>query len=172
MYGAPGRYLFEQPKPADAPTAAGYFTGLEADLKPNGRYRGAEKLQCRRFVSARSPRRSLAAAVILRPQCPYRLGQRTNGYFGGFTCAVSIVTRHTSRSRTMTQPKCPPACLPVPSPQPKGIITRSPNGVARSDFCAPGLAARSNGRGKPGRPADSLKLRHRPVLCLSSMDRS
>ena len=33
-------------------------------------------------------------------------------------------------------------------------------------------AARSNGRGKPGRRADSVHLRHRPVSCLSSIDRS
>src|SRR6266436_3690534 len=42
----PGSCPFEQPKPADAPTAAGSSTGLETDLKPNGRYRGAEKSRC------------------------------------------------------------------------------------------------------------------------------
>jgi hypothetical protein len=39
----------------------------------------------------------------------------------------------------------------------------------RNDCLTSSFAARLNGRAKPGRPADSLDLRHRPVLSLSSM---
>ena len=38
------------------------------------------------------------------------------GYFGGATFAVSIATCQASPSRTSTQPKCPPVCLPAASP--------------------------------------------------------
>src|SRR5664279_6466246 len=43
---------------------------------------------------------------------------QTNCYFGGVTFAVSIAMCQASPSRTSTQPKCPPVCLPATSPDP------------------------------------------------------
>jgi hypothetical protein len=81
-----------------------------------------EPKNCGALICLRPERgRSLAAAVTLRPQCPCRPGKRTNGYLGGLTFAVSIITRHTSQSRTMTQPKYSPVGLPAASPELKGI---------------------------------------------------
>ena len=42
--------------------------------------------------------------------------------------------------------------------------------AAKQPFC--GFAARSNGRGEPGRPADSLDLGNYRESSLSEMDRS
>src|SRR5260221_6028962 len=156
MCAAPrGSCPLEQPKPADAPPAAEYSTGLEPDLKPNGRYRGAEKLRCGDLFPRPKRRRSLAAAMSLRLQCPSRPGPYNRLLFR----RANIGGEHRHAPHIAVADKHPAeASAGLFAGHFAGahqtIITRSPNGVAA---CA-GVVGRAGFLGPTGFHAAGERL--------------
>src|SRR5712672_439879 len=122
---------FEQPSPRMRPQPQDIFTGLEADLKPNGRYRGAEKLRCGDLPPRPKRRRTLAAPMSLRRECPSRPVEKNQLLFW----RAHIRGEHRHAPHIAVADKHPAEASAGLfaghlAGADQSIITRSPNGVA------------------------------------------